>query len=200
MYTPLKRNSNNLSNLTTSYSLQALEEPKTLLEDFLAFRQTTRTTAEAYTKALKVFFSFLNERGISAPTEADLLAYRETLFNKSLQATTIASYINAVKQFFSWAEERGLYRNIARNIKGAKVNNYYHKKDYLSVEQAKSVLSYYSGETLEALRNYALILLALTTGLRVIELSRADKKDIDISAGSKVYIYRAKADKTKATL
>ena len=184
--------------ISTNYSPLTAPAMSDYLEDFLAFRQTTLTTKKTYAKAIKVFIKYLEEETISNPTEENLLAFRESLFNKSLEATTIASYINALKQLFNWLEARGLYRNIAKNIKGAKVNTQYHRKEALTKEQAISVLEASKGESLEAKRNYAILLLALCCGLRTIELVRANKEDITFKLGSKVLLIQGKGKLDKA--
>lgn len=164
--------------------LQITKDFYSYAEDFLTFRQNSPTTKKTYLKALRVFNDFLSDRGIIAPTFEDLLAYRESLFSKGLEATTIASYINALKQFFRWLEMRGLYHNIALNIKGARVNTQYHRKEALSLDQAKKVLELAKGNSLEAKRNYAILAVALSCGLRTIEIVNANKEDITFRCGS----------------
>ena len=193
-----KENHNTALILSNNYSPLTAPAMSDYLEDFLEFRQTSLTTKKTYAKAIRVFISYLSDEEITTPTEETLLAFREHLFNKSLEATTIASYINALKQLFNWLEEKGLYRNIARNIKGAKVNAQYHRKEALTQEQAKSILESLKGDSLEAKRNYAILLLALCCGLRTIEIVRANKEDITLKLGSKVLLIQGKGKLDKA--
>ncbi len=53
-----------------------------------------------------------------------------------------------------------------------------HKKDYLTSDQIKSILAKIDRNTLIGKRDYALLLLALTDGLRTVEISRADVSDL----------------------
>lgn len=193
-----QKNTNTALTLSTNYSPLTAPAFSDLLEDFLAFRQTTITTKKTYTKAIKVFLDYLADEEIRTPTEEALLNFRESLFNRSLEPTTIASYINAVKQFFNWLDARGLYPNIAKNIKGAKVNIQYHRKEALTQEQARAILEATRGDTLEAKRNYAILLLALCCGLRTIEIVRANKEDISQKLGFKVLLIQGKGKLDKA--
>ncbi len=178
--------------------LTAPQNPEDLIKDFLAFRQTTETTKRTYAKALRVFFTYLHQEDIKEPTIEDLLAYRENLSNKSLEPTTIAGYINALKQFFRWLEEKGFYKNIAENIKGAKVNTQYHRKEALTQEQARQVLATPNRSTLEGKRNYAILLLALCCGLRTIEIVRASKEDMTYKSGYRALMIQGKGKLDKA--
>lgn len=168
------------------------------LENFIAFCDTSKATINTYKKALNVFFSYLKAEDIKQPTREDLIAYRNGLLNKGLESTTIASYINALKQFFKWTGDANLYPNIADHLKGAKVNTQYHRKEALTLEQAREVLEASKGETLEAKRNHALIYLAFACGLRTIEIVRADVKDITFKSGSVALLIQGKGKLDKA--
>ncbi|MDU6505586.1 MAG: tyrosine-type recombinase/integrase, partial [Staphylococcus sp.] len=91
--------------------------------------------------------------------------------------TTIKSYIVSVRLFFQWTNQEGFYPNIADKIKGAKLDQA-HKKDYLTTEQIKDVLNNIDISTVTGARDYAIISLMVTGGLRTIEVSRADMEDI----------------------
>ena len=91
--------------------------------------------------------------------------------------TTIQNYITAAKIFFTWTNEEGYYPNIAEHIKGAKIDKE-HKKDYLTGAQVKNVLSCVDFGTTQGLRDYAIIVLMITGGLRTVEVTRANIGDI----------------------
>ncbi len=122
-------------------------------------------------------FSYLLSNNVTSPRCEDLLAYRNYLFAKGLKPTTIQNYITAAKIFFTWTNEEGYYPNIAEHIKGAKIDKE-HKKDYLTGAQVKNVLSCVDFGTTQGLRDYAIIVLMITGGLRTVEVTRANIGDI----------------------
>lgn len=148
-----------------------------LLKRFLDYLDASEKTVQTYTRALRQFFKFLYENNIKQPQRADVLAFRDNLKDKGRKPTTIKSYIVAVRLFFQWTNQEGLYPNIADKIKGAKLDHA-HKKDYLTVDQIKDVLNGIDTSTLTGARDYAIIVLMVTGGLRTIEVSRADMDDM----------------------
>lgn len=133
-------------------------------------------TVETYTRAIKQFFIFLQANGITRPTREDIIAYRDVL-KESHKPTTVQSYIMAVKQFFNWTSQEGIYPNVAQRVKGAKLDTE-HKKDYLTTKQVNTLLQNIDRSTLKGLRDYAILSLMITSGLRTIEVVRANIEDI----------------------
>ncbi len=146
-------------------------------EDFIKFIDAKPKTIETYKKAIKNFMLYLMENGITEPTRQDILAYRDNLFAKGNKATTIQNYITVVRLFFKWTYTSNIYPNIAEHIKGAKVDKT-HKKDALTINQLKDTLTNIDQTTLKGLRDYTIILLAVSCGLRTKELSNAMVEDI----------------------
>lgn len=133
-------------------------------------------TVETYTRAIKQFFIYLQDNGITRPAREDIIAYRDKL-KEEHKPTTVQSYIMAVKQFFNWTSQEGIYPNIAQRVKGAKLDNE-HKKDYLTTKQVGTLLQSIDRSTLKGLRDYAILSLMITSGLRTIEVVRANIEDI----------------------
>ncbi len=121
------------------------------------------------------------------PTPDTVRNYRQQLQDDGKKPTTIQNYIVAVKRFFEWTAAEGLYPNIARYIKGAKISNNF-KKDYLTSSQARQILNSIDRSTLKGKRDYAMLALMLTMGLRTIEVSRANISDIR-TAGNATVLY-----------
>lgn len=133
-------------------------------------------TIETYTRAIKQFMLWLTDAGISQPTRADIIDYRDRL-KESHKPSTVQNYIMAVKQFFRWTAQEGLYPNIADHVKGAKIDSGF-KKDYLTSKQVGKLLENVDRSTLKGLRDYAILALMVTTGLRTIEVARANIEDM----------------------
>lgn len=165
-------------------------------ERYISYLDTSPKTVETYTKALRQFFKYLSVHGIRQPKREDVIAFRDDLKASGLKPTTVQNYITATRIFFKWTEQEGLYPNIAEHIKGAKLDKN-HKKDYLTSRQAKEVLSNVDKETEEGLRNYAILSLMVTGGLRTIEVSRADVEDLRTLGENTVLFVQGKGREEK---
>ena len=163
-----------------------------LLARFIAFIDATPNTVRTYTTSLRQWFKYLYEYQIQNPTPETVRQYRQQLAEDGKKPTTIQNYIIAVKQFFRWTEEEGLYPDIAKHVKGAKISTE-HKKDYLTSGQARHVLELLNeDQTIKGKRNYAMLALMLTMGLRTIEVSRANIEDIRTEGDSTVLYVQGK--------
>ena len=167
-----------------------------MFEDFFKFVDIAEKSIETYKRALKQFVKYLTLNGITNPQREDVIAFREEL-RKDHKATTIQSYIVAVRLFFRWTAQRGLYPDIADHIKGAKLTKE-HKKDCLTTKQVKRVLERIDRSTLQGLRDYAILCLILTGGLRTIEVCRADVEDLRALGDNTVLYLQGKGRQDKS--
>lgn len=121
---------------------------------------------------------------------------------------TVKQYLQSVRQFFTWTAAEGLYPNVAANIHAPKVRQDIHRKDALTaadvltieksiearaaekVETAagkeKDTAGRISRATEQGKRLYAMYTLAVNAGLRTIEISRANVKDLEVKGGKAV--------------
>lgn len=159
----------------------AIQAQATLTDDtylrFVRFIDAKPKTVETYTRALRQMFRYFAENSITRPQREDILSYRDSLTASGHKPTTVQNYITATRLFFQWTEQERIYPNIAAHIKGAKLDRE-HKKDYLTSRQAKTVLTDIDRTTPQGLRDYAIIALMMTGGLRTIEVVRADAGDL----------------------
>lgn len=151
-----------------------------LIDRFIKSHDVTQSSRSTYKNSLKQFFTWFSDKKISDPTRETILEYKEYLDTKGLRPFTRAAYMVAVRKFFEWAEGLKLYPNIARGIKGAKRGMKSHHKDSLSVVHIQQLLSCIDKKTLQGKRDFAIINLLFRTGLRLIEISRADCADLEI--------------------
>lgn len=170
---------------------QAIQNTQLITGDVFArwveFLDASPKTVETYTRAIRQFLSFVSVNGITKPTREDVLAFREELKASGHKPTTVQNYITATRLFFRWAEQEGIYPNIADRVKGAKLDRD-HKKDYLTSAQVKEVIKSIDRDSLQGARDYAILTLMVTGGLRDIEVSRADIGDLR-TAGDSIVLY-----------
>lgn len=126
------------------------------------------------------------------------------------KANTIKQYLQSVRQFFAWAAASGYYPDIAANIHAPKIRQGTHRKDALqpadvlkiensiienaaankaaAAEHKKDTAGRIERATEQGKRLLAMYLLAVNAGLRTVELSRANIKDIQ-QTGKYAFIY-----------
>ena len=167
-----------------------------LYNRYISFLDAAPKTIETYTKALRQLFTYFAIHGITQPAREDLLAYKEDLKASGHKPTTIQSYISAARLFFTWTEQEKLYPNIAQHLKGAKLDRE-HKRDYLTSAQVKAVLETIEKDTAKGKRDYALLTLMTTGGLRTIEIARANIEDLRTVGDSTALYIQGKGHEEK---
>jgi integrase/recombinase XerC len=161
-----------------------------------SFIDASRKTIDTYNRAIKQFAFYLASKGIINPTREDILNYREEL-KATKKPTTVQLYLASVKLFFQWTAQEGKYPNIAEHIKGAKLDTD-HKKDYLTSKQAAKLLRTIDRSTLSGKRDYAMLSLMATTGLRTISITKANVEDIRPAGDAMALYYQGKGHEEKA--
>ncbi len=168
-----------------------------VFNSWTSFIDASPRTVETYSKAIKQFFIYLQDKGIKKPQREDIVAYREYL-SKDHKPTTVQSYLAAVKLFFQWTEQEKIYPNIAQRVKGAKLDTE-HKKDYLTKKQVSKLLKSIDRSTLKGKRDYAMLSLMVTTGLRTVSIINANVEDIRAAGDATALYYKGKGHQEKAT-
>lgn len=183
-----------MNELTTTGGgdLQAIPFNGSLFHRFIDYTDVKETTIKGYAVCIRQFARWMTDNGITQPTRDDIRAYKKHLENKDFTAGTKAQYLRAVKHFFKWTAAEGLYPNIADNIKGAKVKQDNTKKEAFSADDIKAILDNIDRTTEAGKRDYAMILLSVTGGLRIVEMQRADIQDIQTMRGQRVLYIQGK--------
>lgn len=163
----------------------------TLSNSFINYLDVRSQSSHTYAVALKQFFNWTVEKEITQPTRDDIILFREEL-KKRVKPNTIQGYLIALRQFFKWTNMLNIYPNICENVKGVQIDNL-HKRDALTLDQAKKVI-----ESIDNVRDYALISLLMVCGLRTIEVERANIEDIRTIENMKVLFVQGKGRDEKA--
>ena len=168
-----------------------------LLKDFESFLDVAPLTVKSYKSGVKRFLAFMAEAGIKNPTHETVINFKKFLLDEGRKTTTIALYLSSIKRFFAWCFKSGLYSDIARDVKAPKIAKG-HKKDYFAGSQVKAILKSVDKSSREGVRNYALIALMTSCGLRTIEISRAKIEDLRTVGGVPVLYVQGKGRTEKA--
>lgn len=188
---------NELTVMNTTELVARQELNVELFSRWTSYIDASPKTIDTYSKAIKQFFIYLQDNGISQPQREDIVAYREYL-KEDHKPTTVQSYLAAVKLFFKWTEQEGFYQNIADRVKGAKIDTE-HKKDYLTTKQVNKLLGAIDRSTLKGKRDYAMLSVMVTTGLRTISIINANIEDIRTAGDATALFYKGKGHEEKAT-
>lgn len=180
-----------LTNLTT----------ETLIHRFARDQDVVESSRELYVRTLRLFMNWLQEKGFPLDTvdRSIIIQYKEDQLVAGLSGLTVGSYLTTVRKFYEWAEANKLYPNVARGVKSPKRKPQFRRQP-LTAEQGRSLLNssdpardqtgnhseLTSQEQLQALRDHAIANLLLRTGLRTVELIRANVGDITLKAGKRV--------------
>lgn len=126
------------------------------------------------------------------------------------KGNTAAQYLRSVTQFFKWTATSGLYPDIAANVHAPRVKRGAHKKDALTAhevlevensieaqaaarmqaaqEAQKDTAGRMQRSTEQGKRLFAIYQLAVNAGLRTVEISRANVKDLE-TKGAQAWLY-----------
>lgn len=166
---------------------QRIEE---LVDRFIASQDVKESSKLLYRRTLKQYFNWVDKKSylLSEIARPQLLEYKEELLNSNMSSLTVGSYITSVRRFYEWTEANKYYPNVAKGIKTPKRKQQF-KKQPLLPSQATALLNYYQDK---ALRDYAIITLLLRTGLRTIEVIRANVEDITFKGSQRVLLVHGK--------
>ena len=166
-----------------------------LLNRFVQYVDVSPVTVKSYVSGVRVFLQYLSENDIHTPTRETVLLFKKHLTaNKS--NGTIATYLSALRRFFSWCASEGLYPNITDGIKSPKIDAR-HKKDAFTANQLKSIIGGINRNNLKGKRDYALFCLISATGLRTVEVVRANVSDIRNVGGADCLFIQGKGRTSK---
>jgi integrase/recombinase XerC/integrase/recombinase XerD len=174
---------------------RALNLPE-LAEQFLAAQDIREISREVYRKGLERFWSWMETNRIHQPDREAILRFKTFLMEANLAANTVNSYLVAVKRLFSYLEGMRLYPDVAKNIKGAQQpkNNL---RESPTAGMVKEILSQIPAGTVRGKRDFAIVNLMARTGLRTIEIIRANVEDMRQEAGEALLYVQGKGRDSK---
>lgn len=155
-------------------------------------------TKETYLSGFKAFCWFVRSTSLDFDelTRDDVKSFKEYLVNeKKLKPATVSGYLASVRSFYAYSEDNGI-ENIAHRVKGVTDSRSF-KKESLTPDQARRLLASIDRSTEKGLRDFAILNLMLRTGLRDIEIVRANCRDIQTKAGVDVLYVQGKGRASK---
>ena len=180
-----------------------------LMAQFVAYIDRSPKTTSTYLTNLRQYAAWLRHAGIEQPERASIILYREWLAAEheaikfspvypgwkyqtdrngnrrriTCKPNTVKQYLQSVKQFYAWAASEGIIAaDIAKGIHGPKVIAA-HRKDSLTAEEVRQIEDSIDRTTEKGKRLFAMFQLAVNAGLRTVEISRANIRDIESKNG-----------------
>ncbi len=166
--------------------------PENLIRRFLAEKDLSESTLRVYEFCLRKFHVFLVKQGLNASKVKTpmLLSYKKHLKENEQTALYINLNINVLRSFYKWQFQQGIRRHdIGRSIRIEPVVKR-HRRGVMTESEIRQLLESIDQSNNIGARDYAMIMMAYTAGLRAIELSRLSLRHIDL--GKKTIMIRGK--------
>jgi len=175
---------------TSTTALVTPSRIEELVDSFIQAQDVKETSKKLYRRTLKQYFTWVNEKGylLSEIARPQIIEYKRDLLEAGKSPFTVGSYITSLRRFYEWAEANKYYPNVAKGIKTPRRKQQFRKQPLLP-DQAKALLNYYQDR---ALRDYAIVNLLLRTGLRTVEVVRANVGDITFKGSQRVLLVHGK--------
>lgn len=163
------------------------------LEEWIQPR--SKKTASNYLTYLRQFLLFLQVNGgfPRIPRRKDLIDYTSFLSEQNLSTGTKNQYLRIARSFYSYIyrkNQKFFDEDITMNIDLFQEDKH-HKKEAFTEEEIQRIIEGIDTTTTKGKRDKALILLLVTTGMRINEARLIDLQDIETIQGKKrIYIQR----------
>lgn len=166
------------------------------------YSEATRVQTQQVLPRLFVYFKERRLTDLRSVSEAHLAAYARHLTNhrtkqgKALAPTSRAAYLGAIRRFFAFVYQR---RWILRNPAAFLALPYYRRlpgKAVLTLKEAQRLMHAPRRDTLQGLRDRAIVEVFYGTAIRLSEARRLDVSDVDL-AQQTLFIRNGKGKKDR---
>lgn len=148
-----------------------------------------RNSALAYERGAGKFLAWCAAAGVESVTPDTLREWKAALLAEGRKPSTVNAWLAGVKKLFTWAvDARRLPYNPAQNVKGAtrKGTNKKHARESLTDLEVRRVLAMPDRATAAGKRDLAILALMVYTGVRSVEIHRADLENLKTEGGQLV--------------
>jgi integrase/recombinase XerC/integrase/recombinase XerD len=168
----------------TKTGVQYKGKVKLAVDAFLLEQDVKDSSKETYKRTLTLFFTWIEgkEYVIDELKREHIIEYKNDLLKNMLTSLTVNSYVTSIRKFYEWCESNKYYPNIAKGVKSPKRRQQF-KKQPLTPKEGKRLLTHVKKGNR---RDFALINLMIRTGLRTIEVARANVGDIEQKSGKTI--------------
>lgn len=148
-----------------------------ILFQFISELDIRQNTKSCYHSVLRKFYYWLMSKKyhVREPNESIATEFKKYLLDNST-VPSVNLYISVLKKYFAWLDFKGYYRNIFKNVRYEKRYKGFNRTP-LTFEQVKKLLESVDKESLTGYRDYLILLILITRGIRAIELTRMNYND-----------------------
>ncbi|MHB8482017.1 MAG: tyrosine-type recombinase/integrase [Nitrospiria bacterium] len=175
------------------------------LNQMVLRKEKTMMTFKSYENSLSKFRVWGNKMGYLSVNKEMIQKYKAFLISEQLLPSTVNLYLVALRKFLEFcADNNWIVENPAKSVSAVKQNRGIFKRDSLTIEEARRLLSVIKengskhNQEVHQSRDFAIIYLMLKTGLRGIEVVRALVGDIETREGVKILYVHGKGDLEKS--
>ena len=151
------------------------------IDEYIDSLDRKEITKSSYKAILLRFNDYLRRHNILSPNKKDIITYKEYLLKK-VGSATVEKAIVVLRGFYKWLYITNKYDDIMYGVRGVKIEKTY-KRNALDIDEIRLLIAKAKEESIKSIihyRNYVIISLMLTTGLRTIEIVRSNVSDIMI--------------------
>ncbi len=160
--------------MRTTQSLNAI------VDEWIGLLDGLPATKADHRRKIQLWFRWLSQQGLDprTPGRADILRYKQELQKQGKSIFTVNGYITVIKVFYKHCAAMHYYDDIAAGIKTS-FRTKEHYKHPLTRQQCNDLLCSIDRDTIVGARDYLMIQLMLTNGLRTCEVARINIGDFD---------------------
>ena len=172
-----------------------------LTKFYLSHKNFSKSTIKSYQICFRAFIHYLKEENILYAKTHNIILFREYLRDKGYSTYYIHIHLSALKGFYHYLSKNYQRLNlsdvyaykITLSIKDEKIKHIL-RKPVLTKDQAKHLLDFTkkNRKYIWDYRNFAIIYVMLTSGLRMDEVIHAKVKDLENQDGKMVLRIKSK--------
>lgn len=158
-----------------------------IVDEWITLLDALPATKADHRRKINLWLRWLASQKIDprSPSRADILRYKQELQKQGKSVFTVNGYITVIKVFYKHCATMRYCDNIAAGIKTS-FRTKEHYKHPLTRQQCNDLLSSIDRDTIVGARDYLMIQLMLTNGLRTCEVARINIGDFDTLDGKNV--------------
>ena len=158
-----------------------------IVDEWITLLDALPATKADHRRKINLWLRWLASQRIDprSPSRADILRYKQELQKQGKSVFTVNGYVTVIKVFYKHCASLRYYDDIAAGIKTS-FRTKEHYKHPLTRQQCNDLLSSIDRDTIVGARDYLMIQLMLTNGLRTCEVARINIGDFDTLDGKNV--------------
>ena len=158
-----------------------------IVDEWIDLLDALPATKSDHRRKINLWLRWLSSQSIDprSPSRADILRYKQELQKEGKSVFTVNGYVTVIKVFYKHCATMHYYDDIAAGIKTT-FRTKEHYKHPLTRQQCSDLLSSIDRSSIVGARDYLMIQLMLTNGLRTCEVERINIGDFDTLDGKNV--------------